>query len=387
MSLYRRTVKLLALAGIALATTAWAQNEQWLEYHTSREGRGYRYLDLTTNPPANVALPKFNAQPYFARWTTPMDPNGGRWLCFDRSRKTGPYDLIYLDSNGNGRLDDKPVTKATRVEEYYTTFDPLRMTFKGEDGPITYHIIFRFSKYPESDANLLAESGCWYEGKVNIDGKKRKIELIDGNVNGTFNDRGANPRDSDRVSVEGNRGGERYLGKLLEIDSNQLYQVEVARDGAFIKLQKAENIVWGTVHVPETITEFTVTGENGHFIRQPASGEFKLPLGKYRIEGWNIDRKDDKGVKWQLSGYGFSEKANFEVTADKSATLAVGEPIHAVFSAMDQSNSMVSFSLQPLGQFDESIQFLRNNERPKGPRLVLTSADGSVASTNSFEFG
>ena len=51
-----------ALTALALATTASAQKEQWLDYHVSREGRGYRYLDLTTNPPPNVKLPKLNAQ-------------------------------------------------------------------------------------------------------------------------------------------------------------------------------------------------------------------------------------------------------------------------------------------------------------------------------------
>src|ERR1035441_8364901 len=45
----------------------------------------------------------------------------------------------------------------------------------------------------------------------------------------------------------------------------QFYQIEVARDGAFVKLQKAENVVLGQVRVPETISEFVAFGENGHF--------------------------------------------------------------------------------------------------------------------------
>jgi len=79
MKLSARLSKWGAVGALALATTASAQKEQWLDYHVSREGRGYRYLTLTTNPPPNVKLPKFNAQPYFAQWSTPMDP-AGRWL-------------------------------------------------------------------------------------------------------------------------------------------------------------------------------------------------------------------------------------------------------------------------------------------------------------------
>ena len=107
--------------------------------------------------------------------------------------------------------------------------------------------------------------------------------------------------DSDCVTVEGDKVGERYLGKLLEVDG-QFYQIEVARDGAFIKLQKAENVVLGQVRVPETISEFVAFGENGHFVRKPAKGEFTLPAGKYRIQEWKIDRKDDKGAAWELIG-------------------------------------------------------------------------------------
>ena len=255
-------VKWAALAAMALATTALAQKEQWLDYHVSTEGRGYRYLDLTTNPPPNVKLPKLNAQPYFAHWTTPLDP-AGRWLCLDRTKKSGLYDRVYMDSNGNGRLDDKTLTGTSHSDQYSVYFEPVRVVFKGEDGPITYHLVLRFMQYEAGQANLLASSGGYYAGKVDIGGKKRRVELIDGNVNGTFNDRAADMSDSDCVTVEEDKVGQRYLGKLLEVDG-QFYQIEVARDGAFIKLQKADNVVLGQVCVPETISEFVAFGENGH---------------------------------------------------------------------------------------------------------------------------
>ena len=210
-------VKWAALAAMALATTALAQKEQWLDYHVSTEGRGYRYLDLTTNAPPNVRLPKLNAQPYFAHWTTPLDP-AGRWLCLDRAKKSGLYDRVYIDSNGNGRLDDKTLTGTSHSDQYSAYFEPVRVVFKGEDGPITYHLVLRFMQYEAGQANLLASSGGYYAGKVDIGGKKRRVELIDGNVNGTFNDRAADMSDSDCVTVEGDKVGQRYLGKLLEVD-------------------------------------------------------------------------------------------------------------------------------------------------------------------------
>jgi hypothetical protein len=376
----------LILATMALAGTALAQTEQWLEYHSGGEGRAYHRLELTTNPPAGVALPKLNAHAYFARWETPMDPAGGRWLCLDRARKSGPCDRLFIDSTGNGRLDDKAPVMA-RLDSYFAYFPATPIVFKGEDGPITYHLVFRFYQYENNPAQLLASSAGWYEGMVNFDGVKKRIQLIDGNVNGTFNDIAENPYESDRVQVDDDKVGERFLARMLEVDG-KLFRIEAARDGAYVKVKRAENVVLGPVRVPENISEFTAYGENGHFVRQPTNGQFTLPVGKYRMVHWKIDRKDEKGAAWTLSGYNFPETANFEVAADKAAELKIGEPVTAKLEAEYPSNSRdITFNLHFAGLQQESIEMLCGGERPRGPKLMLADANGSLHSTNTFEFG
>jgi len=393
MKLFTRMVRWGALATMAVATTVSAQKEQWLDYHVDREGRGFRYLNLTTNPPPNVKLPKLNARPYFAHWTTPMDKEG-RWLCLDRSKRSGLYDTVYFDTTGNGRLDDKAPVGVARSDQYNAYFEPVRVVFKGEDGPITYHLVLRFAQYESSSANLYMSSGGYYAGKVDMNGKKRHIELTDQNVNGTFNDRGPDMSDSDCVKVQGDKVEDRHLGKLLEVDG-EFYQVEVARDGAFIKLQAAENVVLGKVHVPETISQFVAYGENGHFVRKPAKGEFTLPVGKYHIEEWNINRKDDKGARWELSAYGFNDSARFTVAAVRPVSLDIGEPMRAALQFDEpaarpgsrQANQEMSFDLRFEGHYGETLQIMKGNERPPGPKLTLTSLDGSYRHISTFQFG
>jgi hypothetical protein len=375
----------LILAGMVLAGTAFAQSEQWLEYHTGNDGRAYHRMELTNDPPPGVALPKLNASPFFARWLTPMDPAGGRWLCLDRTRKSGPYDRLFIDSNGNGRLDDEAPRQA-RLDSYNAYFPPTSVVFKGEDGMITYHLVFRFYQYEKSPAQLLASSAGWYEGVVNFDGAKKRIQLIDGNVNGTFNDVAPDPYDSDRVQVEGDKTSERFLGRMLEMDG-KFYQIEAARDGAFVKVQKAENVTLGQVRVPENISEFTAFGENGHFVRKPVNGEFTLPEGNYRVFHWTINRQDEKGVAWTLSGYNFPKTTGFTVAADKPAALEIGEPVQAMLKAVESTNRQVSFNLQFVGRQKESIEMLRADQRPRGPKLMLANADGTLCYTNTFEFG
>ena len=318
---------------------------------------------MTTNPPPGVALPKLKAPAYFARWETPMDPAGGRWMCFDRTHKSGPYDRLFIDSTGNGRLDDKTPVPA-QLDSNQAYFPATPVIFKGEDGPITYHLVLRFYQYENNQAQLLVAAGGWYEGMVNFDGVKRRVQLIDGNVNGTFNDRAADPYACDRIQVEGDETGERFLGKLLEVDG-KFFAVEVARDGAFIKVQKADNIVLGAVHVPENVSEFTAFGTNGHFMRSPTNGEFTLPVGQYRMVRWTIHRKDQNGAAWTLSGYDFPDTANFEVAAGQPATLDIGEPVRAELKANEEANRQITFRLNFVGHQKESIEMLRGNERPR----------------------
>ena len=314
-----------------------------------------------------------------------MDPSGDRWLCLDRTRKSGPYDQLYIDSNGNGRLDDETPVPA-RVDSYSAIFPPTRVVFKGEDGPITYHLVFRFYQYENNPPQLLASSAGWYEGVVNFDDAKKRIQLIDGNVNGTFNDLAPDPYDSDRVQIEGDKTGERFLGRMVEVDG-KYFNLEVARDGAFVKVQKAENVALGPVRVPENISELAAFGANGHFVRQPVNGEFTLPAGQYRIFHWTINRRDEKGVAWTLSGYNFPKTAGFTVAAGKTAVLDIGEPVRAELKATENTNRLDTFSLSFVGRQKESIEMLRDGQRPRGPKLMMASAAGTVCYTNTFEFG
>ncbi len=385
MKLLKIVRRCLVASLLLCATAALAQKEQWLEYHTSREGRGYRWLELTKQAPTNLVLPKLNGEPYFARWSTPMDPSGGRWLCFDRKTKSGPYDRMFIDSKGDGHLDTAGPITTTQLDQYSAYFQPAKFVFKGEDGPISYHLVVRFMSYEGGDTRALAESGCYYGGDVDLGGKKRQVQLFDGNANGTFNDMGTEPSDCDRVSVANDKVGEHFLAKMIEVDG-QFFKVEVARDGAFIKLQKAQDLEFGQVRVPESITELVAFGENGHFVRRPVKGQFSLPAGSYRVYQWTIDRKDKKGAAWQIEGSGLNESAKFEVAAGKPADVQLGEPIQVVMTATDRTNQ-VGFNLNFTSKHGESIQIMKGNQRPAGPKLALVSRDGRYRSTNTFEFG
>jgi len=358
-----KKIHLLLAIGIGLFVLTpinRAQDEQWLQYHSQREAHrmmpemGYTTQNATTDKPQDVNLPQFKTQaPFFVRWSTPMVESGGLWIALDRTSEQGKRDLLYIDSNGNGHLDDEEVVKAYQTDRNYTYFGPVKVVFEVEDGPVTYHLNFRFFDYNERNRRLYIYSGGWYEGEVTIAGQKKYCVLIDHNANGTFNDKSVNSRDCDRIRV-GTKGARDmvWVGDYLEID-DVFYNIEISPDGAFIVLAKAEDLKFGTIRVPETITELTVGGENGMFMLEPDDGVGKLLVGTYRIDHWEIDRKDDKGRNWTLRGSSFGDRGDFEITEGDETSLEIGEPVNANLSArLNGENYEFSKSLRgSLGEY------------------------------------
>jgi len=376
---------------LVLASIAGAQ-EQWLQYHSSREAQqivgymGASMLKVTSEKPQGVELPDFKCnEPFFARWSTPMVAGDDLWMALDRKSKYGPHDLLYIDSNGNGSLADESALEPYRQDERRTTFGPVKVLFEGEDGPITYHLNVEFHSYRDH-RYLIIRSAGWYEGTMTVAGVKKHCVLIDYNVNGTFNDKSLRAHECDRIRI-GKKDSQdtRFVGNYIEVDG-VLYRPEIAQDGAYIKLSKAEDVRFGDIQLPKMITEFAAGGENGLFILEPQQGVGKLPVGKYRINHWEIDRKDEKGSAWVLRGYESREMDDLDVTRDRKAELSIGEPIICTLEA-SKRDSTYSFRQSLKGQLGERIELTRNGSRPQAPKLHIKSKDGSYDRSFNFEYG
>jgi hypothetical protein len=384
----------IAISLLALVVSASAQQEQWLRYHSAREvsvlgsASFSQALQLSSEKPAGVKLPEFKTdQPFFAKWPTPMTKEGYLWIACDRSHKQGPYDLLYIDSNCNGQLDDETVAPAYRTDQYSAYFGPVKVIFEIEDGPVTYHLNFHFYGYEDRDKRLSVTSGGWYEGDISVGGEKKPCVLFDYNANGTFDDKSTNAAQCDRIRI----GAEsieatRFVGKYIDID-NVLYQPEIARDGAYIKLTKAENVQTGNVQVPERITQFSAGGENGLFILKPEKGLASLPVGEYCINDWMIEREDEQGVLWKLKGTGSPGGGlSFDVASDKTAELSIGEPVVSSLNASSREGTH-SFQYAMAGRNGERIELTRNGARPQAPKLHVKNKDGTYDRTYSFQYG
>jgi hypothetical protein len=382
------------------APLGWAQQDQWLQYTVANEAwqilgdMGAASPRLSSQKPQGVELPEFKCdEPLFARWSTPMVEAGGLWIALDRTKKGGKYDAVYVDSDADNSLADESAYQMYRQEQRETYFGPIKVVFQGEDGPITYHLNIQAYEY-EQGRSLYIRSAGWYEGTVTVAGEgprsagtEKYCVLIDQNVNGTFNDKSLNASSADRIRIgKKDSRDTRFVGNYIEVDG-VLYTTEIARDGAYIKLANAEDVTSGTVRLPEVITDFAAGGENGLFIVKPKEGAARLPVGKYRIDHWRIDRKDDKGGNWALLGRYFSgDSGLFTVAETSEAELSVGEPIISTLEATQRESEYV-FAQALQGRLGERIELTREGSQPQPPKLQIKSKDGTYDRTFSFEYG
>jgi len=382
-----------------LCQRAAAQEEQWLQYASSIEsqrivgGISNQGLSIEDKAPAEVGLPEFkNDKPIFAQWKSPMVKGGGLWVALDSTKKNGSYDLLYIDSNGDGNLKDETAITTYRSETmsgtyqgYQSYFNPAKVILEGEDGPVTYHLNSTYYTYGENRV-FYVYSGCWYEGTISADGEKKYCLLLDYNANGTFDDKGLSQHDRIRIG-EKDSGDTRFVGKYLEIDE-QLYELEVARDGAYVKLKKAEDVKYGDIEVQEAITKFSAGGENGLFDVKLEKGAGKLPAGQYRIENWQIERKDDKNNKWRIEGMRFGDKGILDISEGGRVKVDAGEPVISILEVAKGKGNQYTFNQKLSGRLGESITlYFNDNPRPRPPRLLLKSKDGKFDKSFAFEYG
>ena len=147
-----------------------------------------------------------------------------------------------------------------------------------------------------------------------------------------------------------------------------------------------KDVVFGSVSLPETISQFAADGENGIVNIKPDKGIGQLPVGKYTTRLWRTEREDDQGNTWALTGQSFSDQSYFKVNDSNQIKLDIGEPIIATVDAR-KSGSMYSFNQIIKGRFDEHIELTRNGARPRAPKLNIKNSDGTYNRTFSFEYG
>ena len=143
----------------------------------------------------------------------------------------------------------------------------------------------------------------------------------------------------------------------------------------------------GTVEISEGAIMVVVNSDNEHITIKPLEKASRLPVGRYRIDYWTVERKDKDGNIWKLKGGNFSNKGIFDVIKGQETKLSIGEPVISSLTASHE-NSIYYFSYYLKGRLSENIEITKNEKRSEAPKLQIRNVtDDSYLKTLTFEYG
>ena len=153
-----------------------------------------------------------------------------------------------------------------------------------------------------------------------------------------------------------------------------------------IKPAAVVDTAYGSIHLPEAISQFQAEGAKGLVTIGTDKPTERMPAGQYHVRYWKIERKDDQGNTWALVGRYYGKDNPFEIKDGGETTLNVGEPIVATVDARN-SGSSYYFNQVIKGRHNEIVELTRNGSRPQAPKLRIKNKDGSYDQTFDFQYG
>ncbi len=248
---------------------------------------------------------------------------------FDAGSSKKGYDLLYFDVNGNGDLTDEQVIKARKDRSYSSVgysraeFPRIDLKIKVDEAEFEYAVALSVDTHKSEDTTqswASLQGRTYRAGEIEIEGKRRKILLLDYNSNGRFDDtwsvdrnlRGTDdslypqsgdvlvidpePAPSDFRAIYDLAGCSRrhYVSKLVNLDG-KYYAMKVAPAGDRLELAPVD-LKTGTIENPNEAFIATVHSDEHGFLkmRKTATQPAALPEGSWRMISYKIDLTDQQ---------------------------------------------------------------------------------------------
>lgn len=159
--------------------------------------------------------------------------------------------------------------------------------------------------------------------------------------------------------------------------------------GAFVLAQPDQTPVPSEsediLQLPGGISLYVTCSDGTQLLIDPNDGSAMLPVGKYKIRYWNLQKKDTEGNAWKLRGYGGSIK-DFEIAGKESTNLDIkAEPIDVKLKVSCNGDYIFTQSLR--GPNGESLYLYCNDKQISPPPIVITNQDKSFSVSLTGKYG
>lgn len=371
------------------------------------------------------------------------------------------YSRLYFDLNHNGDLTDDKVIEAD-PKNAACTFSGGTQSFSSVRFPrvdVTWDTEGKKTEYSfflEDESLSLSnycgvwvrlDAGSYLEGEITLDGKKRRVALIDSDSNGHFGDDvklvRQFPRFGDMVLIDPKPDDRRspfemaasdtrhYMSKMICIDG-KFYDLKISPAGDKLTLEPSSKAL-GMVTNPNGAYRAVLHGDGG-FVKicggkdKPAA----LPEGEWRLLSYAIERLDaqkskevdgkeseTKSAKQGESKDALSKRLQPQpgssatpddsdrlstvsaamIDLDKRVKVVKGETVVMPFGPPykqivtvkkmgDGKQQTVSLGLSLVGSVGETCEDMTvHGKRPPKPTITITDTKGNVVHEGCFEYG
>lgn len=336
-------------------------------------------------------------------------------LLLDESRGTGAgYDHLYVDTDGDGDLaDEQPICGQTIAGDLRGAFLFMRaratIDYAGHKAPWHFDAYTQRVRATEVEPErtvLAVRPRGYYHGALTLDGKERKVVLVDTDCTGRFNDPPTKDA-GDRLLIDAN-GDERFdratelftCAKYLTLDGS-CYQLTVAPSGETFRLEPTK-VAMGQLarHGGGTFTLALLSPEHGEVKASGKDGApAKAPVGKYTIQQSMLELKTEGGGTWKATSRAVPDEAPVEVAAEGVAQVKFGPPLRlgstvkvtpeGTLDAVKPGDTLVMVP-KITGQAGEAYDLGALGDRKSRPRLptvIIRNAKGEVVTQGDFRYG
>jgi hypothetical protein len=142
----------------------------------------------------------------------------------------------------------------------------------------------------------------------------------------------------------------------------------------------------GFVIVQEDVNAVLCNNKGEQFTIKGSRKPVQLPLGRYYVNSWTLERTDKNGAIWSLQSKDITNKKNFDVADNARIKLPIGEPVVSSLT-VKKGDTEFYFRHYLKGQLGEEIELTKNHSRADPPKLLIRNKDGSYQESLTFKYG
>jgi len=424
----------LALSCTALAIEIPLVYERYSDERSSVfRPHGNSQLEPTAEPPGpEWKLPSLNSKkPLYV--LAEMGSDQVLFILDAQKADVDYYDRIYFDESVNKDLTDDPVVDGIKYDadepgRWWSNFPAIDTTVmtNGAISPYSFRPgVHRYTTQAGSEGSsetltFYRQLNCAYSGEFEADGKKYRVVLSDGNVNGRFNDLPPFPRTgqerqtgADYVYLTSGDQMSYYDGMAMAnlwLFGGTLY--EMTLEVASMKLLLLPSTQkTATFRLPDEVERMSLVAEGGSqaVLVYQGGKRINIPAGNYSVVSYQLVRKEECGDVWRLGAMASNESPGFTLPDGGEADLAIGEPFTPkVVISGERKGALpgevlaeVPLGLVIQGSAGETVTRLervsgsrstvamssRSSSRPKEPEYKILNSAGEIVAAGQFEYG